>query len=350
MKLPLAEPQSGRAASVLESPRELLPGAQKRRRPSIGGAARSPHLSSGMAIIILSVLLAASGTQFLTTANGIAIIYSISLVALLAIGEAMILITAGVDLSAGSLLGLSGTCGAYVVVVHHLPSGVGILVCLGIGVFGGLINGLCCAFTSVNPFIVTLATSSIAAGLTLVVSNGNTIAPLPASFNWLGAARWGKVPDLFFLVIALFVLAEFMMRRSLIGRELYALGGNARAATMAGISPRRLQVGVYTVAGLLYGIAGLAQVGVLGAATTGAGADDLLTPIAGAVIGGVSLFGGEGSVAGAGLGVIVIGIINDGLNLRNISPFYTSIVYGFVIFLAVLGDSARRSFVRRQFS
>jgi ribose transport system permease protein len=347
MKLPSAEPRRVPAVAG-DEPAAAVPDVRKPGRLTRAAIIRSPYLSSAIAIVILSVLLTASGTDFLSTANGIAIIYSISLVALLAIGETMILISAGVDLSAGSMLGLTGTVGAWVVVSHHMPSGVGIIVCLAVGVLGGLINGLCCAYTSISPFIVTLAVSSVAVGLTLVISQGNTISPLPAAFDWLGAATWGQVPVLFFLIIALFIGAEFMLRRSVVGRELYALGGNARAAAMAGISKRKLQIGVYTTAGLLYGVAGLAQVGILGAATTGAGSDDLLTPIAAAVIGGVSLFGGEGSVVGAGLGIIVIGIINDGLGLRNISTFYTSIVYGVVIFLAVLGDSARRSAVRRQ--
>jgi len=212
---------------------------------------------------------------------------------------------------------------AWVIVSHHMPSAVGIIVCLGVGALGGLINGVCCAFTSISPFIVTLAVSSVAVGLTLVISQGNTISPLPNAYDWLGAATWGEVPYLFFLIIALFIVAEFMLRRSVLGRELYALGGNPRAAAMAGISKRKLQIGVYTTAGLLYGIAGLAQVGILGAATTGAGSDDLLTPIAAAVIGGVSLFGGEGSVVGAGLGIIVIGIISDGTQVDRRAAIQT---------------------------
>jgi ribose/xylose/arabinose/galactoside ABC-type transport system permease subunit len=347
MKLPSVELRRLRAATV-NGPAAAGPGDPGRRRSALEPVIRSPYLSSAAAIVILSVVLLATGSDFLTLANGIAIIYTISLVALLAIGETMILISAGVDLSAGSMLGLSGTVGAWVVVSHHWPSGAGIVVCLAVGVLGGLVNGLCCAFTTISPFIVTLAVSSVATGLTLVISQGNTIAPLPGAFNWLGAATWGKVPYLFFMIIVLFIAAEFLMRRSVPGRELYALGGNPRAAIIAGISRRKLVIGVYTIAGLLYGVAGLAQVGILGAATTGAGADDLLTPIAAAVIGGVSLFGGEGSVVGAGLGIIVIGLINDGLGLRNISTFYTTIVYGVVVFLAVLGDSARRSAVRRR--
>ena len=117
---------------------------------------------------------------------------------------------------------------------------------------------------------------------------------------------------------------------------------------LAGISRRKIQVGTYSLAGLLYGLAGLAQVGILSAATSSAGADDLLTPIAAAVIGGVSLFGGEGSVLGAGLGIIVIGLISDGLVLLNISTFYTQIVYGVVVFVAVLLDSGRRVLERRR--
>ncbi len=347
MKLRSVEPRRLRATTVAD-PAVVVAERPLSRRSVLESLIRSPYLSSAAAIVILSLLLIVTGSDFLSAANGIAIIYTVSLVALLAIGETIILISAGVDLSAGSMLGLSGTVGAWVIVSHHMPSAVGIIVCLGVGVLGGLVNGLCCAYTTISPFIVTLAVSSVAVGLTLVVSQGNTIAPLPAAYDWLGAATWGKVPYLFFLIIVLFIAAEFMMRRSVVGRELYALGGNARAAVIAGISRRKLVIGVYTVAGLLYGIAGLAQVGILSAATTGAGADDLLTPIAAAVIGGVSLFGGEGSVVGAGLGIIVIGLINDGLGLRNISSFYTTIVYGVVVFLAVLGDSARRGAVRRR--
>jgi ribose/xylose/arabinose/galactoside ABC-type transport system permease subunit len=292
--------------------------------------------------------MSVSSQYFLTKANGVAIIYTVSIVALLAIGETMILISGGVDLSAGSVLGLSGMVGAYELQAHQVSAFLAIAICLGVGVVAGLVNGLAIAYIGVSPFIVTLASGSVAAGIMLVIGQGSTIPVTSGAFNWLGGTSVDTVPILFFVILALFALFGFALRRTVVGRELYALGGNANAAVLAGVSRRKIEVGTYCLAGLLYGVAGLAQVGILSAATSSAGADDLLTPIAAAVIGGVSLFGGEGSLFGAGLGIIVIGLISDGLVLLNVSTFYTQIVYGIVVFVAVLGDSGRRMLERRR--
>lgn len=309
---------------------------------------RSPYLSAAAAVIVLVVIMSFGSQYFLTGPNGVAIIYTVSIVALLAIGETMILISGGVDLSAGSVLGLSGMVAAYELHAHHISAFLAIAICLGVGVVAGLVNGLAIAYIGVSPFIVTLASGSVAAGIMLVIGQGSTISVTSGAFNWIGGTAVHTIPILFFIILALFAFFEFGLRRTVVGRELYALGGNTNAAVLAGVSRRRIQIGTYTMAGLLYGLAGLAQVGILSAATSSAGSDDLLTPIAAAVIGGVSLFGGEGSVLGAGLGIIVIGLISDGLVLLNVSTFYTQIVYGVVVFVAVLGDSGRRMLERRR--
>jgi ribose/xylose/arabinose/galactoside ABC-type transport system permease subunit len=313
-----------------------------------GGMVRSPYISAAAAVVALVIIMSFSSSFFLTEANGVALIYTVSIVALLAIGETIVLISGGVDLSAGSVLGLSGMLSAYLIETEHISAFLAIVVCLGVGLVTGAINGLAIAFIRVSPFIVTLATGSVATGLTLVISQGSTIQVTSGAFNWLGGTAVHTIPVLFFIILVLFALFEFGLRRTVVGRELYALGGNSNSAVLAGISRHKIQIGTYSLAGLLYGLAGLAQVGILSAATSSAGADDLLTPIAAAVIGGVSLFGGEGSVLGAGLGIIVIGVISDGLVLLNISSFYTQIVYGVVVFVAVLLDSGRRMLVRRR--
>jgi ribose/xylose/arabinose/galactoside ABC-type transport system permease subunit len=312
------------------------------------GMLRSPYLSAGTAVLVLVVIMSFSSQFFLTEANGVALIYTVSIVALLAIGETIVLISGGVDLSAGSVLGLSGMLSAFLITTEHVSALLAILVCLGVGLVTGLVNGLAIAFIKVSPFIVTLATGSVATGLTLVISQGSTIQVTSGAFNWLGGTAVHTIPVLFFIILVLFALFEFGLRRTVVGRELFALGGNPKSAVLAGISRHKIQIGTYSLAGLLYGVAGLAQVGILSAATSSAGSDDLLTPIAAAVIGGVSLFGGEGSVLAAGLGIIVIGVISDGLVLLNISTFYTQIVYGVVVFIAVLLDSGRRALERRR--
>ena len=312
------------------------------------GMVRSPYLSAAAAALVLAIIMTFSSRYFLTEANGVALIYTVSIVALLAIGETIVLISGGVDLSAGSVLGLSGMLSAYLLTTEHVPAFLAFLVCLGVGLVTGVVNGLAIAYIRVSPFIVTLASGSVATGLTLVIGQGSTIQVTSGAFNWLGGTAVSTIPVLFFIILVLFALFEFGLRRTVVGRELFALGGNPNAAVLAGISRRKIQVGTYSLAGLLYGLAGLAQVGILSAATSSAGADDLLTPIAAAVIGGVSLFGGEGSVLGAGLGIIVIGLISDGLVLLNISTFYTQIVYGVVVFVAVLLDSGRRVLERRR--
>lgn len=296
----------------------------------------SPLSAAVVGIAAIGIGLSIDMPQFLSVANGVAISYYVAIVAMLAVGETLVILTAGVDLSSGPVLGVAGMAGASVTFYGHWPAALGILVCLATGIVAGSINGVLVVYVGLNPFIATLGVGSVATGLTLVLSEGgNTLAPLPGALTWLGSAEIGSLPVLILVVIAMYAVGELGLRRSVTGRDLYAIGGNARAARLAGVRVRTRLMLVYAIAGLTYAVAGLGQIGVLDAATSSAGQDDILAPIAAAVIGGVSLFGGRGSLVGSLLGVVLIGVIEDGMAVLNVPSSYTPVVYGAVVVLAV---------------
>ncbi len=300
-------------------------------------------------LIAVSVGLSFSGAHFASAANGVAIGYYAAIVGLLTIGETIVLITGGVDLSTGPLLGVSGMTGAVVILNGHASPALGILACLGTGLVGGVANGLLVAYARITPLIATLGVGSVATGCTLLLSKGgNTLAPLPAAYTWFGSATIGIVPVLLIGVVVLYIAGEMALRRTVFGRDLYSIGGNVKAAILAGIPRNRRLLTLYALAGLCYGVAGLAETGFLDAATSAAGQSQILPPIAAAVIGGVALVGGRGSLLGALVGVVFVATIEDGMAILNIASSYTPIVYGLVVVAAVgLGSIQGGSFLRR---
>ncbi|MBV9123772.1 MAG: ribose ABC transporter permease [Planctomycetes bacterium] len=309
------------------------------------------HLASFQSLIALALMVVAlslASDKFLTVDNGFNVLRQISINLCLSLGMTLVILSGGIDLSVGSVLAL---CGA--VAAGLLKSGVplpafhvllqftvfgaivaGLIVGLALGAFNGLmVTGL-----NLPPFVATLGMLSIARGLTMLWTGGYPITGLGASFGGLGTGEWLGVPMPVWIGAALVALFLVLTRRTRFGRYVYAVGGNERAALLSGVPVRRVKLLVYTLAGGLAAVAGLLLTARLDSATPNAGFSYELDSIAAVVMGGTSLSGGRGSVGGTVLGCLIIGVLNNGLVLLEVSPFWQQVIKGGVILAAVAVD------------
>jgi ribose transport system permease protein len=314
---------------------------------------RLAKLQSFVALILMAAALSALSDRFLTIENGVNVLRQISVNLCLSIGMTLIIIAGGIDLSVGSVLALSGAVAAGL-----LKNGIAltpmdlalqfttlgaIVTGVAVGAFVGWFNGLAITRFKLPPFVATLGMLSIARGLTMLWTGGHPITTLGRDFGFLGTGAFLGVPMPVWAAGALAALFEFVMRRMRFGRHLYAVGGNERAAALSGLNVLRIKWAVYTLGGALAGVAGLLTAARLDSATPNAGVGYELDSIAAVVIGGTSLSGGRGSIVGTVLGCLIIGVLNNGLVLLEVSPFWQQVVKGFVILAAVAIDRASRT-------
>ena len=293
----------------------------------------------GLLFVILLVGLALSFTTdtFLSVANLTNVARQVSINGILAVGVTFVLLTAGVDLSLGSVVALSGVACAMFAQPGEHPVVVPILVGLLTGAACGLVNGVLVTRGGVAPFIVTLGMMTIARGLALILSGGRPVANMSESLTSLAGDIGGfPIPVLCFAVVA--ALAWFFLRDFRLGRHLYAVGGNENAARAAGISVERVKLFAYVVCGLLTGLAGVVLAARITTGQPNAGQAYELDAIAAVVIGGTSLSGGVGTITGTLLGVLLIGVINNGLDLQGVSSYYQAVIKGVIIVGAVWLD------------
>jgi ribose transport system permease protein len=294
-------------------------------------------------LVLLVVVLSFLSPAFLTLGNAVNIFQQISVLAILALGATAVIITGGIDLSVGSVMALAAIVTAWTASVAGLPFALAIVAGLAAGSLAGLANGLLITKGKLPPFIATLAMLSVARGLTLVISDGRPISGLPSWFRLLVTYRlFGVVPLSVLLVVLLYVLGAAYLRLRPSGRALYAIGGNEEVARLSGLRVDREKLKTYTAAGLLAGVGGLVLAARLNSAQPTAGTGVELDVIAAVVIGGASLAGGAGSVAGTLTGALIIGVLRNGLNLMNVSSFWQQVVIGAVIAAAVMVDTLRR--------
>jgi ribose/xylose/arabinose/galactoside ABC-type transport system permease subunit len=313
-------------------------GPENRWKDASHKALNSNLLPILVALVIVSVALTFMTPAFLTASNLTNIVTQSAVVGIAAIGATFVIITSGIDLSVGSNIALSGMIGA--IVAQSTGSGlIGIAVVLLVAALVGAFNGASVAWLRLAPFIVTLAAMGMARGLTLQISQGQSVYSLPAELNWLGASAIFDVKTSALVTVILFIAAHFVLARTTFGHRIYAVGGNAEAARLAGINVKGVVFSAYVIAGVTAGIAALILLGRLDSATPNAASGTELQVIAAVVIGGTSLFGGKGSMIGTFVGVLLIGVINNGLTLLNVSSFWVQFVQGALIFLAVLLDS-----------
>ncbi len=306
-------------------------------------------LRAGPALILLVLIVVVAMTTpvFLTSRNIGNVFSQTSVIAVLALGQLLVIVTRGIDLSVGATVALSGVVGA-LVFGQTDSSLVVILAILGTGVAVGAVNGLVFVYGRVpHPFIVTLATLSIVKGIALWASDGTLIFGMPTSVQTIGGGTLGWLPYSIVVVAALALVCLLLTTRLVWGRWLYAVGGNPDAARRSSIPVKRVLVMVYVLSGLAAGVGGLITAGLIngGSPTTGELAE--LDSIAAVIIGGAAFAGGRGNVGNALVGAFTIGVIRNALNLHNVDAFYQLIVIGIVVLLAVEADVLRGAIERR---
>lgn len=299
------------------------------------------NLGLPIALAVLIVALSLARPNFLNLANLVNLVRQISINGILAVGVTYVLLTGGVDLSLGSVVALAGVAaacfahpGEYSVVV---PVAVGVLA----GAACGAVNGLVVAWGGVASFIVTLGMMTAARGLALLVSGGRPVSRLAPEFTHIGSGNIAGVPEpiLIFFLVAL--LSRLLLHHMRLGRYIYAVGGNENAALASGVRVRSVKLSAYTICGALAGLAGVVLASRITTGQPNAGVGYELDAIAAVVIGGTSLNGGVGGVGGTILGALLMGIINNGLDLLNVSSYYQQVVKGLIIVGAVWLDRSK---------
>jgi ribose/xylose/arabinose/galactoside ABC-type transport system permease subunit len=297
------------------------------------------------AIVVETAAFAFVAPEFLSVANLVNIALSIAITGILAVGMTAVILTAGIDLSVGSVVALAGVASALAARAlggSAFAVALGVLAALAVGLVTGAFTGLMVARFRVPPFIVTLALLTICRGLAFTITDGRSVGNLPEGFGFLGREHFLGLPMPVWLMAAVFAVGWFVLARTPFGRHVYAVGGNETAAWLAGVDTRRVRMLVYCLNGLLVGLAGATLASRLGAGVPNAGLQYELDVIAAVVVGGTSLFGGSGSIVGTFWGAAFIGILNNGLNLAGIDPYTQKIALGVVILLAVLADQLNK--------
>ena len=287
-------------------------------------------------------------SSFLSASNLRNVADQIAVIAIIAIGMTMVIITGGIDLSVGSLVALSAVIAAWLIQRWGGATATGwamLAACalaIAAAALTGLFSGAMITTFRIPPFIATLAMMQVASGLAFIVARGQSIYDIPASFTWLGRGESLGVPNSVILMLAAYAAAHLYMSRSVTGRRIYAVGGNAEASRLSGVSNRRTLLFVYLVSGLAAGIGGVMTASQLKAGAPTYGVMYELYVIAAVVVGGTSLTGGEGRIIGTLVGAFIIAVIRNGMNLMNVEPYTQKIVLGLVILAAVLLDMIRR--------
>ncbi|MDF1522979.1 MAG: ribose ABC transporter permease [Trueperaceae bacterium] len=298
-----------------------------------------------LALIALVIILSLLSDRFMTQSNLINVLRQISINAIIAAGMTVVIIGRGIDLSVGSLLALTGVVGA-ALAVGGLPAGIAIAAALGLGLAMGVFNGAFVAYAGIAPFIVTLAGLTIFRGMALAFTDGRPISGLPPIFMTIGYGSFLGLPVPVWIMLGFLLLTHVILRYTALGRSIYAIGGNEEAARLSGIPVRRVLLFTFAYSGLAAALASVVLNGRLNSAQPSAGVMFELDAIAAVVVGGTSLFGGRGGVFGTLVGALIIGVINNGMNLLNVPSFYQQIVKGGVILGALLIErvvSTRRS-------
>jgi ribose transport system permease protein len=306
------------------------------------------RFQSVLALGLMVLALSLTTDKFCTVDNGLNVLRQICANLCLSIGMTIIILSGGIDLSVGSVLALSGAVAAGLlkngfavpgtdVFIQFTTSGA-IVAGILMGTVLGWFNGFTITRFKLPPFVATLGMLSIARGLTMLWTGGFPITRLGDQFGFMGSGHLFAVPMPVWISAALIAVFMLIMKRTRFGRQVYAVGGNERAATLSGLNVNRIKLLVYTLGGALSGVAGLLVTARLDSATPNAGLSYELDSIAAVVIGGTSLNGGRGTIMGTVLGCLIIGVLNNGLVLMEVSPFWQQVIKGLVILVAVAVD------------
>ncbi|HTW27901.1 MAG TPA: ABC transporter permease [Acetobacteraceae bacterium] len=306
---------------------------------SLGGAIR---LESLVVLILLVVALSIASPYFLSVSNALNILLATSVIGILGFASTFVIAAAGIDLSVGSVLGFAAVVGALAVNALDLPWPAGILLSLAAGMLCGVINGTLIARARIPAFIVTLGMLGVARGAALVLTNGQPVYGLPAPMVWLGQGRPFAIPMPAIIFLAVAAITHFILSRTRFGKYSLVIGDNPNAARATGIHVERHLIALYTLSGALAGLAGLVSAARVNSGDPTAGTGYELTAITAAILGGTNLFGGRASVVGTLIGALIMGVLQNGLNLLAVSSFYQQMAIGGVLVLAVWLDQLNR--------
>jgi len=321
--------------STIERPRSRL---------ALGASAAAAEwrieLAMLAALILLCVVLSILAPRFLTIGNIGNLFWQATTVGVIAIGQTFVILTGGIELSVGGVAAISAMVGG--IVLMHTGMGVGLTAILLVGVVVGMVNGFLVAYTQLAPFIVTLGMMSITRSLTYVSTNGHSLTGLPVAYRFFGAAEVFGIQLYSIVFVGLFIVGQVVLTKTKLGRFWYSIGSNEEAARLAGVSIRFYKSLAYVISGLLCAVGALILTSRLAAVDPDTGVGMELDTIAAVVIGGTSLSGGRGSLVGTFIGVFLITILHNGLNLIGVSPFWQGSAVGAVIIASVLVDRLLR--------
>lgn len=313
--------------------------ASTRTLPSIG------QFGPFIALVIACAVFGATTERFFSGSNFSLILQQVTVVGVIAIGQTLIVLTAGIDLSCGMVMALGSIVMTKFAADVGLPAAFAILCGIGVTAAFGLFNGLLVTRVKVPPFIVTLGTFNIAFALTQIYSGAQTITKVPPLMTWLGgsvAIGHTTVAHGTVLMILLYLGVWFWLRETGGGRHVYAVGNNPEAARLVGVPPEGVLLGVYVMAGVFYGVASLLAVARTGVGDPNAGQTENLDAITAVVLGGTSLFGGRGVIVGSLIGAVIVGVLRNGLTLMGVSSVYQVLVTGILVIVAVTIDQLSR--------
>lgn len=299
-----------------------------------------------MVLLVTSIVISIMEPRFLTSGNLLTILRQTSINAVIATGMTFVILVGGIDLSVGSVLGFSGAIAA-TMISGGTNIVVVVLTVLIIGTFIGFINGTLVTVGRLQPFIATLGTLTLLRGLLLVFTQGRPISTGTEEgsgiFNAIGRGFLGPIPIPVYLMLAIFIIAYYVLNHTRMGRYIYATGSNEEATMYSGIKTNRVKLFVFAASGMMASIAGILITARLGSAQPTAGAGYELDAIAAVVLGGTSMAGGIGTITGTAIGAVIIGVLNNALNIMQVSSYYQDVAKGIVILIAVLMDRKKKA-------
>ncbi len=309
--------------------------ASTARHRALDWLLHSPLALPLVGLIVVSVLMTFASDNFFTVDNVLNVLRQVSVVGILAVGMTFVILTGGIDLSVGAVMALVGTLSAGLMVNTGLPAVPALLAGLLIGLGIGLANGFLVAWGRMPAIIVTLATMGMARGLGLIYSGGYPISGIPSWISWFGVGRIGFVPVPVIVMVVIYAFAWVLLQRTAFGRHVYAIGGNELAARLSGVKTQRVKLAVYAISGLTSALAAVILTGRLMSGQPNAGVGFELDAIAAVVLGGTAIAGGRGLILGTLIGAVLLGILNNGLNLMGINPYLQDVIKGGIILLAI---------------
>jgi len=328
-------------------PSELAPSNPRPERKNIAARllrklAESPEAGVMTACVLVFLFVSLKAPTYHNAGNLQVMARDLSQTGILAIGEALVILTGGIDLSVGALAGLAGILAGWFNVHEHVPAPLSILLTLAICAAVGFWHGTMVTKLQVAPFVITLVTLTVSEGLALAITTGTPINGISPLFTRISHFQVGQVPIPGVIFVFAVAITWFVLERTYLGRQIYAVGGNREAARLAGIPTARRIVSTYVVSGLLAGVVGVLVIGRMDVADPSVGGSGWeLVAIAAAVVGGVALTGGEGRIVGVAAGAILLEFITNGLLAMRVSPYFTQVVQGAVLGIAILADRLR---------